>query len=69
MEKNFIIYDSFFFRIQSRIVHRIDQLQNLPASVTESLRTKALIELKALRLLNFQKQVGPLSISYTLFRL
>eukprot|EP00111_Clytia_hemisphaerica_P021883 TCONS_00064344-protein len=45
------------FRIQSRIVHRIDQLQNLPASITESLRTKALIELKALRLLNFQKQL------------
>lgn len=36
----------------------MDALQNLPASITESLRTRALIELKALRLLNFQKQVN-----------
>lgn len=44
-------------RIQARIVFRINALQNLPASIPEHIRTKALIELKALRLLHFQKQL------------
>eukprot|EP00795_Rhopilema_esculentum_P004788 gene4788-21097_t len=45
------------YRIQSRIVNRMHQLENLPGSIAEDMRKKALIELKALRLLNFQKQL------------
>ena len=44
-------------RISQRIAHRINQLLNLPANMPEDLRTKAMIELRALRLLNFQKQL------------
>lgn len=44
-------------RIQARVVHRIQALQNLPATISEELRKRALIELKALRLLHFQKQL------------
>lgn len=47
------------FRLQARIAHRIQELENLPGSLPGDLRTKANIELKALRLLNFQRQVGP----------
>lgn len=47
-----------FFRLQARIAHRIQELENLPGSLAGDLRTKAHIELKALRLLNFQRQVG-----------
>lgn len=46
-----------FFRLQARITHRIAELENLPGSLAGDLRTKATIELKALRLLNFQRQV------------
>lgn len=46
-----------FFRLQARIAHRIQELENLPGSLAGDLRTKANIELKALRLLNFQRQV------------
>lgn len=53
---------SFFLslhpRLQARIAHRIQELENLPGSLAGDLRTKATIELKALRLLNFQRQVG-----------
>lgn len=45
-------------RLQARIAHRIQELENLPGSLAGDLRTKATIELKALRLLNFQRQVG-----------
>lgn len=45
------------FRIQARIVLRIKELEGLPGSIAEDLRMKAMIELRALRLLNFQKQV------------
>lgn len=45
------------FRLQARIAHRIQELENLPGSLAGDLRTKATIELKALRLLNFQRQV------------
>jgi SWI/SNF-related matrix-associated actin-dependent regulator of chromatin subfamily A protein 2/4 len=44
-------------RIAQRIAHRISELSNLPANLPEDLRTKAMIELRALRLLNFQKQL------------
>lgn len=44
-------------RLQARIAHRIQDLENLPGSLAGDLRTKANIELKALRLLNFQRQV------------
>ncbi|KAJ4944066.1 hypothetical protein JOQ06_012613 [Pogonophryne albipinna] len=45
------------FRLQARITHRIAELENLPGSLAGDLRTKATIELKALRLLNFQRQL------------
>lgn len=45
-------------RLQARIAHRIQELENLPGSLAGDLRTKANIELKALRLLNFQRQVA-----------
>ncbi|KAG5832087.1 hypothetical protein ANANG_G00287390 [Anguilla anguilla] len=44
------------YRLQARIAHRIQDLENLPGSLPGDLRTKANIELKALRLLNFQRQ-------------
>lgn len=46
------------FRLQARIAHRIQELEHLPGSLAGDLRTKANIELKALRLLNFQRQVS-----------
>lgn len=46
-----------FFRLQARIAHRIQELESLPGSLPPDLRTKATVELKALRLLNFQRQV------------
>lgn len=48
---------STLFRIQARIVQRIMELEALPGSIPDDLRMKAMIELRALRLLNFQKQV------------
>lgn len=45
-------------RVAGRIAHRIQVLQNLPAVMPDDLRMKAMIELRALRLLNFQKQVN-----------
>lgn len=46
-------------RLQARIAHRIQELESLPGSLPPDLRTKATVELKALRLLNFQRQVIP----------
>uniref|UniRef100_H3CGZ3 SWI/SNF related BAF chromatin remodeling complex subunit ATPase 4a n=1 Tax=Tetraodon nigroviridis TaxID=99883 RepID=H3CGZ3_TETNG len=45
------------YRLQARIAHRIQELESLPGSLPGDLRTKATIELKALRLLNFQRQL------------
>lgn len=45
------------YRLQARIAHRIQELENIPGSLAGDLRTKATIELKALRLLNFQRQL------------
>lgn len=47
----------FVHRIAARIAHRIEVLTNLPASISEDLRLQAQIELRALRVLNFQKQL------------
>ncbi|XP_064626963.1 probable global transcription activator SNF2L2 isoform X2 [Lineus longissimus] len=44
-------------RISSRIALRIKELENLPAVMPEDLKTKAMIELRALRLLNFQRNL------------
>ncbi|XP_013144254.1 PREDICTED: probable global transcription activator SNF2L2 [Papilio polytes] len=44
-------------RIAARIAHRIDVLSNLPANMADDLRLQAQIELRALRVLNFQKQL------------
>lgn len=49
----------YSLRLQARIAHRIQELENLPGSLPPDLRTKATVELKALRLLNFQRQVMP----------
>ena len=46
-----------FYRVATRISLRIKELQNLPAVMNEELKTKAMMELRALRLLNFQRQV------------
>ncbi|ESN95813.1 hypothetical protein HELRODRAFT_86367 [Helobdella robusta] len=44
-------------RMANRIVARIDELENMPTIMSDELRVKAMIELRALRLLNFQKQL------------
>lgn len=45
-------------RITSRISHRIQELQDIPSNLlNDELRRKAMIELRALRLLEFQKQL------------
>ncbi|CAH2233927.1 jg14685 [Pararge aegeria aegeria] len=44
-------------RIAARIAYRMDVLSNLPANMSDDLRVHAQIELRALRILNFQKQL------------
>ncbi|XP_022919947.1 ATP-dependent helicase brm isoform X2 [Onthophagus taurus] len=44
-------------RVASRIAARIDQLNNLPTNMPDDLRIQAQIELRALRCLNFQRQL------------
>ncbi|KAK7501203.1 hypothetical protein BaRGS_00007688 [Batillaria attramentaria] len=44
-------------RIAARISHRIQELSKMPATMAEDTRTQAMIELRALRLLNFQRQL------------
>lgn len=44
-------------RLASRIAARMDQLCNLPTNMSEDLRIQAQIELRALRCLNFQRQL------------
>ncbi len=41
----------------TRVAYRIEELSNLPTTMGEDLRIKAQIELRALRLLNFQRQL------------
>ncbi len=45
-------------RIRNRIVHRIHELENLPPGIPDQLYKSAMIEVKALRLLDFQRKVG-----------
>ncbi|XP_059468333.1 ATP-dependent helicase brm isoform X2 [Neocloeon triangulifer] len=42
-------------RVAARIAHRIQELSSLPTTMAEDIRVKASIELRALRLLNFQR--------------
>ena len=44
-------------RLAARIAHRIDELNNLPVNMADDVKTKAEIELRALRLLNFQRSL------------
>nr|CAB3266379.1 probable global transcription activator SNF2L2 [Phallusia mammillata] len=44
-------------RIEARIAQRIVELENMPANIADDLRIKATIEIKALRMLGFQKQL------------
>jgi len=44
-------------RLAARVAHRIDELSNVPVNMAEDVRMKAEIELRALRLLNFQRQL------------
>lgn len=44
-------------RVAARISHRMEELSNLPTTMSEDLRIKAEIELRALRVLNFQRQL------------
>ncbi|XP_044262414.1 ATP-dependent helicase brm isoform X2 [Tribolium madens] len=44
-------------RLASRIAARMEQLSNLPTNMSEDLRIQAQIELRALRCLNFQRQL------------
>lgn len=44
-------------RMASRIALRMEQLKNLPTNMPEDLRIQAQIELRALRVLNFQRQL------------
>merc|ERR1712083_1140582 len=44
-------------RLAARVAHRIDELSNVPVNMADDVRMKAEIELRALRLLNFQRQL------------
>jgi len=44
-------------RLASRIAHRIDELTALPVNMADDVKLKAEIELRALRLLNFQRSL------------
>merc|ERR1712083_1163610 len=44
-------------RLAARVAHRIDELSHLPVNMAEDVKMKAEIELRALRLLNFQRQL------------
>ena len=47
----------YHYRINSRIIFRIKELENMPVVFDDVTRIKAEIELRSLRLLNFQRQV------------
>ncbi|ODN00177.1 ATP-dependent helicase brm [Orchesella cincta] len=44
-------------RLNARITHRLQSLSSLPTSMAEDVQCKANVELRALRLLNFQRQL------------
>jgi len=47
----------FLFSVLNRISNRLQELEQMPAQMSVDLRTQALIELKSLKLLQFQKQL------------
>lgn len=51
------LHCSFYCRVAARIALRIEQLSNLPITIPEDLRVQAQIELRALKVLNFQRQL------------
>lgn len=53
------------YRIRARIIHRVNELESLPYGLPDELQRKAVIELKSLRLLDFQRRVGARQIMYT----
>jgi SWI/SNF-related matrix-associated actin-dependent regulator of chromatin subfamily A protein 2/4 len=52
-------------RVAARIAQRIEQLSNLPTTIPEDLRVQAQIELRALKVLNFQRQLRSEILSCT----
>ena len=44
-------------RMKSRVAHRIKQLEALVDSLSDHMKVKAMIELRALRLIGYQTQV------------
>ena len=44
-------------RLAARVAHRIDELSHLPVNMADDVRMKAEIELRALRLVNFQVRI------------
>lgn len=47
----------FYCRMAARIAMRIEVLNNLPTTMADDVRIRAEIELRTLRLLNFQRQL------------
>lgn len=45
------------FSVLNRVSNRLQELEQMPAQMSVDLRTQALIELKSLKLLQFQKQL------------
>lgn len=50
-------YIKIINRVAARIALRMEQLSNLPTNMPEDLRIQAQIELRMLRVLNFQRQL------------
>jgi len=53
--------------MKSRITHRIKQLESLADSLTDNSKVKAMIELRALKLLGYQTQVEFCYVQYFIF--
>ena len=52
-------------RLAARMAHRINELSSLSTFMADDIRLKADIELRALRLLNFQRQLRAEVVAYT----
>jgi SWI/SNF-related matrix-associated actin-dependent regulator of chromatin subfamily A protein 2/4 len=52
-----LLHHPVYCRVAARIAQRIEQLSNLPTTIPEDLRVQAQIELRALKVLNFQRQL------------
>ena len=55
--EHFLVLQERENRLAARVAHRIDELSNVPVNMADDVRMKAEIELRALRLLNFQRQL------------